>query len=246
MKYWVLDLFVSTAVKPGQGLPEIKNKWVIHAPDTGAQDWVGLNHMTCQLAVQHPTVVLGELPMHLYWVNEIKMISNRLFLCSSQSNQERGFPAAMNEKVKLLQIQACPRAACKPLTHRSLQIEPNWGLEEAVNERNSETAPNTRTPKPGLGVTKALFNNFFVREIFKFANVHVHVWSHPSHYPVHPPTPPWLPHVTHRSWSWSWMTDLHPFHSMSISLPIPQIRLFQTWPLKLQGQGHGCGQRARP
>ena len=28
--------------------------------------------------------------------------------------------------------------------------------------------------------------------------------------------------------------------------PNPQIRLFQTLTLKLKGQGHGCGQRARP
>ena len=33
---------------------------------------------------------------------------------------------------------------------------------------------------------------------------------------------------------------------MSISPPIPQIRIFQTLTLKLQVQGHGCGQRARP
>ena len=38
--------------------------------------------------------------------------------------------------------------------------------------------------------------------------------------------------VTHRSWSWSWMIDSHPFRSMS---PITQIRLFQTLTLKLQG-----------
>ena len=31
---------------------------------------------------------------------------------------------------------------------------------------------------------------------------------------------------------------------MSISCPIPEIKLFQTLTLKLQGQGHGCGQRA--
>ena len=36
------------------------------------------------------------------------------------------------------------------------------------------------------------------------------------------------------------------FRSMSISSPIPQMRLFQTLTLKLQGQCHGCGQRARP
>ena len=39
----------------------------------------------------------------------------------------------------------------------------------------------------------------------------------------------------------------HPFRSMSIGRPIPEIKLFQTLTLKfqLQGQGHGCGQRAR-
>ena len=45
--------------------------------------------------------------------------------------------------------------------------------------------------------------------------------------------------------SWSWMDDSHPLRSMSIGCPIPEIRLFQTLTLKLQGQGHGCGQRAR-
>ena len=41
--------------------------------------------------------------------------------------------------------------------------------------------------------------------------------------------------------------DLHPFRSMSIGHPIPEIKLFQTLTLKFQlkGQGHGCGQRAR-
>ena len=38
--------------------------------------------------------------------------------------------------------------------------------------------------------------------------------------------------VTQRSWSWN---NLHPFCSMSISPPIPEIRLFQTLTLKLQG-----------
>ena len=52
--------------------------------------------------------------------------------------------------------------------------------------------------------------------------------------------------VTHRLRSWSWMIDSHPFRSTLISVPIPQIRLFQTVTLKQQGQGHGCGQRARP
>ena len=50
--------------------------------------------------------------------------------------------------------------------------------------------------------------------------------------------------VTQGSISWSWMDDSHPFQSMSIGRTIPEIRLFQTLTLKLQGQGHGCGQRA--
>ena len=41
------------------------------------------------------------------------------------------------------------------------------------------------------------------------------------------------------------MDDSHPLCSMSISHPIPEIRLFQTLTLKLQGQGHGCGKKAR-
>ena len=58
---------------------------------------------------------------------------------------------------------------------------------------------------------------------------------------IHPPTPTW----SHKSISWSWMDDSHPFRSLSISRPIPKIKLFQTLTLKLKGQGHGCGQRAR-
>ena len=46
-----------------------------------------------------------------------------------------------------------------------------------------------------------------------------------------------------------WMTHhcSHPFRSMSIDRPIPEIKLFQALILKfqLQDQGHGCGQRAR-
>ena len=53
------------------------------------------------------------------------------------------------------------------------------------------------------------------------------------------------PHHGHTSQSWSWMDDSHPFRFMSIGHPIPEIRLFQTQTLKLQGQGHGCGQRAK-
>ena len=43
------------------------------------------------------------------------------------------------------------------------------------------------------------------------------------------------------------MDDSHLFCSISINRPIPEIKLFQTLTLKfqLQGQGHGCGQRAR-
>ena len=32
---------------------------------------------------------------------------------------------------------------------------------------------------------------------------------------------------------------------MPIGPPVPELRLLQTWTLKLQGQGHGCGQWAR-
>ena len=39
-----------------------------------------------------------------------------------------------------------------------------------------------------------------------------------------------------------WLTS---FRSLSIGHPIPEIKLFQTLTLKLQGQGHWCGQRAR-
>ena len=45
--------------------------------------------------------------------------------------------------------------------------------------------------------------------------------------------------------SWSWMGHSHPFCILSVSPPIPEIRLFQTLPLKLHGHGHRCGQMAR-
>ena len=48
-----------------------------------------------------------------------------------------------------------------------------------------------------------------------------------------------------KSKSWLWMDDSHLFHSMSIGCPNPEMRLIQTQPLKLQGQGHGCCQKAR-
>ena len=41
------------------------------------------------------------------------------------------------------------------------------------------------------------------------------------------------------------MDDSHPFRSMSVGRPIPEISLFQSLTFKLQGQGQGCGQRAR-
>ena len=41
------------------------------------------------------------------------------------------------------------------------------------------------------------------------------------------------------------MDDSHPFRSMSIGRHIPEIRLFKSLTLKLQGQDHGCGQWAR-
>ena len=52
--------------------------------------------------------------------------------------------------------------------------------------------------------------------------------------------------VKQRSQSWSWMINSYPFHSMSISPPIPQIRLFQILTLNykvkvtcgVKGQGH--------
>ena len=37
--------------------------------------------------------------------------------------------------------------------------------------------------------------------------------------------------------------DSHPFNSMSIGHPIPEIGLFQNFTLKIQGQGHGWGER---
>ena len=41
------------------------------------------------------------------------------------------------------------------------------------------------------------------------------------------------------------MDDSHPFRSMSIGHPIPEIRRFQSLTLKLQCHGHRCGQMAR-
>ena len=65
-------------------------------------------------------------------------------------------------------------------------------------------------------------------------------WSHPGHYLAHPTM------VTLVNIMVMWLDDTHPFRSLSIGHPIPEIRLFQILTLKLQGQGHACGQRARP
>ena len=63
-----------------------------------------------------------------------------------------------------------------------------------------------------------------------------------DHGRVHPPTLPW----SHQPISWSWiMDDSHLSRSMPIGRPIPAIKLFQTLTLRLQGQDHGCGLRAR-
>ena len=43
----------------------------------------------------------------------------------------------------------------------------------------------------------------------------------------------WYICPSHESKSWSWMDDSHPFRSMSISRPIPEIKLFQTLTLNL-------------
>ena len=48
-----------------------------------------------------------------------------------------------------------------------------------------------------------------------------------------------------RSMSWSCTDDSHPFRTMSIGPTIPELLLFLTLTLKLQGQDHGCGQRAQ-
>ena len=51
--------------------------------------------------------------------------------------------------------------------------------------------------------------------------------------------------ITKMSRSWSWMTDTHPFCSIWIGHPIPEIRLFWNLTMKINGQGHACGQRSR-
>ena len=64
-----------------------------------------------------------------------------------------------------------------------------------------------------------------------------HAAWHSSHYLVYPCIHHTM--VTQESLSWSWMNNSHPFRTLSISHPIPAIRLFQTLILKLQGEGHG-------
>ena len=60
------------------------------------------------------------------------------------------------------------------------------------------------------------------------------------HYPVHPPTPP----CSHKGLVHGHQLST-PICPMPTGLPIPEIRVFQTLTLKLQRQGHGCGQRTR-
>ena len=69
--------------------------------------------------------------------------------------------------------------------------------------------------------------------------------THPTMVPQKSSTSNHPTMVTQKSILWSWMDDWHSFHYMSISCPIPDIRLFQTLTLKLEGQGHGCGQSIR-
>ena len=72
------------------------------------------------------------------------------------------------------------------------------------------------------------------------STAHQHLKSPRSLSPVHSPTPPWLPKGHGHGHRWSAKI---PFRSISISPPIPEIRLFQTLTLKLEGQDHGYGQR---
>ena len=44
---------------------------------------------------------------------------------------------------------------------------------------------------------------------------------------------------------WLWMIDSHSVRFVSVGPPIPEIGLFQTLTLKIQGQDHGYGQRSR-
>ena len=71
---------------------------------------------------------------------------------------------------------------------------------------------------------------------------HSDIWSHPfTIWYIHP-AHDGNPEVTVMV-----MNDrLTPLLYQSICPPIPEIRLCQTLTLKLQGQGHGCGQSAQP
>ena len=51
-------------------------------------------------------------------------------------------------------------------------------------------------------------------------------------------------HFKVKMWVWHPISS-HPFHSMSIGHPIPQLRLFQNFTLKIKGQGHGWGHSSK-
>ena len=63
------------------------------------------------------------------------------------------------------------------------------------------------------------------------------IWSHPAHYLVYIDP-------SKKAW-YEWSQSCDAFLSMSISPPVPEIWLSQNLTLKIQGQGHGCGQLLR-
>ena len=99
------------------------------------------------------------------------------------------------------------------------------------------------------------------------------VLSHPSHYPVHPPTPQWLPighsdqpsHSSNkaisnfdlettrsRSWLWSKCKTIQSAQYLICFLFVSHQSgnnswdtYFEIWPWKIKGLGHGWGQKSR-
>ena len=68
---------------------------------------------------------------------------------------------------------------------------------------------------------------------------HCNVWSHPLHYLVHPPTPPWLP-IGH-SHGCEWSTHIPFVPCQSAPFPHSSHKAVSNFHFKLQSQGHGCG-----